>query len=178
MVDIERNIPTRFTFNPAVEDDPVWSPDGTRILFTSEREGKRDIYQKLSSGAGGEELVLTSDTFKETADWSADGRYVLYVNNDPQTKSDLWVLPLFGDKQPVPFLATEFDEDQGRFSPNGRWVAFASDESGKTEVYVQTFPDSGGKSQISTGGGAQPVWSGRELFYIDPDRKLMSVCRQ
>ena len=177
LVDIERNIPTRFTFNPAVEDDPVWSPDGTRIVFTSQREGKRDVYQKLSSGAGGEELLLTSDIAKETQDWSSDGRYILYENNDPKTKTDLWVLPLFGNKQPFPFLATEFDEFQGRFSPDGRWMAFTSEESGKTEVYVQSFPAPGGKWQISTGGGGQPVWrrDGRELFYINPDRTLMSV---
>jgi serine/threonine protein kinase/Tol biopolymer transport system component len=177
LIDIERNIPTRFTFNPAVEDDPIWSPDGAHIAFTSEREGKKDIYQKLSSGAGGEELLLKSDVNKDTTDWSADGRYILYENNDPKTKGDLWVLPLFGDKQPFPFLATEFNERQGHFSPDGHWVAFTSDESGKTEVYVQSFPAAGGKVQISTGGGAQPVWrrDGRELFYIDPDRKLMSV---
>ena len=177
LVDLERNIPTRFTFNPAIEDDPVWSPDGTRILFTSEREGKRDIYQKPSSGAGGEELLLTSDIAKEAPDWSSDGRYILYQNIDPKTKRDLWVLPLFGDKQPLPFLVTEFNESQGHFSPDGHWVAYTSEESGRPEVYVQSFPVTGGKWQISTSGGGQPVWrrDGRELFYIDPDRKLMSV---
>ena len=177
LVDLERNTPTRFTFSPAIEDDPVWSPDGSRVLFTSERGGPRDIYQKLSSGAGSEELLLKSEVVKETQDWSSDGRFILFEINDPNNQSDLWVLPLFGDKQPFPFLATEFSEYQGRFSPDGRWVAYVSNESGKQEVYVQSFPASGGKWQISTDGGAQPVWrhDGRELFYINPDRKLMSV---
>jgi serine/threonine protein kinase/Tol biopolymer transport system component len=177
LIDIERNISTRFTFNPAIEDDPVWSPDGTHIAFTSEREGQRDIYQKLSSGAGGEELLLKSDVNKETTDWSSDGRYILYENEDRKTKKDLWVLPLFGDKQPFPFLITDFPEFQGHVSPDGHWIAFTSEESGKPEICVQSFPAAGGKRQVSTGGGAQPVWrrDGREVFYINPDKKLMSV---
>jgi hypothetical protein len=95
----------------------------------------------------------------------------------PKTNVDLWILPLFGDQKPAPFIQTEFIETQGRFSPDGHWVAYASNESGPYQVYVQSFPTSGGKWQVSTGGGAQPQWrhDGKELFYLAPDRKLMTV---
>ena len=177
IIDVERNVPTRLTFDPTVEDDPVWSPDGSRLLFTSERGGQRNIYEKASNGTGADELLFKSDLSKEAQDWSSDGRYCVYTVVDPATKSDIWVLPLFGDRKPLPFVATSFREFHPRFSPDGRWLAYVSDESGRLEIYVQSFPASGGKWMISDGGGAQPVWrrDGRELFYISPDRKLMSV---
>jgi eukaryotic-like serine/threonine-protein kinase len=177
VVDLERNIPTRLTFDPTIEDDPVWSPDSSRLLFTSERDGRRDIYQKASNGAGGEELLLKSDSRKEAQDWSVDGKYCLYTVADATTKSDIWLLPLFGDRKPYSLVTTRFREFHPRFSPDGRWFAYVSDESGRLEVYVQSFPASGGKWMISNGGGGQPVWrrDGRELFYINPERKLMSV---
>jgi dipeptidyl aminopeptidase/acylaminoacyl peptidase len=111
-------------------------------------------------------------------DWSPDGRFLLYEQSGEKTGFDLWLLPLFGDRKPMPYLQTQFDEGQGRFSPDGHWVAYASTETGRPEVYVQTFPASGGKWQISNGGGMLPLWrrDGKELFYVVPAvGRLMSV---
>ena len=168
---------SRFTFDPATDRDAVWSPDGSRIVFASNREGVTNLYLKPASGAGNEELLLKTDLTKAPTDWSADGRFIVYSIIDPKTKSDLWVLPLFGDQKPFPFLQTEFNERNGRFSPDGRWIAYASDESGAYQIYVQSFPTSGGKFPVSTNGGFFPTWrrDGKELFYVSPDRKMMAV---
>jgi hypothetical protein len=137
-----------------------------------------DLYQKVLSGTDQSEVLLKSSTPKGPEDWSLDGRFILYNNLDPKTnKLDLWVLPLLGDRQPMPFLQTQFDERQGQFSPNGRWVAYVSDESGRYEVYVQSFPSPGGKWPVSNHGGTEPRWrrDGKELYYLATDRKLMAV---
>ncbi|HYT31056.1 MAG TPA: hypothetical protein VEO37_00560, partial [Thermoanaerobaculia bacterium] len=177
LVDLARSALLRFTFGPFNQTHPVWSPDGSRIVFASDRDGASNLHQKASSGAGSEELLLASDSAKSSTDWSLDGRFIAYENQDPKTGSDLWVLPLFADRKPIPFLQTEFNEGQGQFSPDGRWLAYFSDESGRREIYVQAFPASGGKWQISTTGGMFPRWrrDGKELFYIAADRKLMAV---
>ena len=180
LMDLVRGVPSRFTFDPASEDDPVWSPDGNQVMFSSEgAKGNNtlNLYRKVSSGAGTPELLLKSDLTKEATDWSNDGRFIVFQAYDPKTDADLWVLPLFGDGKPYPLLQTEFTEAQGFFSPDGHWLAYTSNESGRTEVYVQTFPQSGGKWLISSGGGAQPHWrgDGKELFYMAPDRTLMAV---
>jgi Tol biopolymer transport system component len=178
VVDLVRSgVPLRLTFNPTVEDYPVWSPDGSRVLFNSTEGGGQDIYWKASTGAGSEEVVLKSGTPKRPTDWSRDGRFILYENDDPKSRIDLWVLPLFGDRKPELFLRTPFIEQHGRFSPDGKWIAYVSDESGTLEVYVQSFPPSGGKWQVSTKGGITPRWrrDGKELFYLSPDRRIMSV---
>jgi dipeptidyl aminopeptidase/acylaminoacyl peptidase len=114
---------------------------------------------------------------KNPTDWSSDGRFVVYDAADPKTNTDVWVLPTTGDRQPFPLLQTEFNEQQGRVSPDGRWIAYTSDETGRLEVYVQSFPAPGGKWQISTSGGADPRWrrDGPELFFISSDGKLMAV---
>jgi serine/threonine protein kinase/Tol biopolymer transport system component len=157
---------SRFTFDPAFDTAPVWSPDGTRIVFASSRNGTFSLYQKNSTGAGREEVLLESDHPKIPEDWSADGRYVLYREQDPKTGWDLWVLPLTGDRKPQSVLSTAFQEIQGRLSPDGRWIAYVSDEP--PQVYVQSFPPSGNTWQISTGGGFQPRWrsDGKELFFL------------
>jgi len=177
LVDIVRGTPTRFTFDPAEDFLPIWSPDGSRIVFASDRDGPGNLYQKSASGAGNEEELLKTNERKWPADWSRDGRFVIYTNLSQKTKLDLWVLPVTGEQKPTPFLQSSFNEDYARFSPDGRLVAYASDESGKFEVYVQTFPASGGKWLVSTNGGVQPRWrrDGKELFYIAPDKKLMAV---
>jgi serine/threonine protein kinase len=177
IIELGRGNPTRFTFDPAIEMWPVWSPDGGRIAFASNREGTMNIYQRPASGTGKEEELLKSDSAKFPMDWSADGRFLLYQLTDPKTQSDLWVLPAFGDRKPFPFLQSEFNERVGRFSPDGRWIAYCSDESGAWEVYVQSFPVSGGKWQVSTNGGYNPAWrrDGKELFYISADKKMMAV---
>jgi eukaryotic-like serine/threonine-protein kinase len=176
LIDVESGNPTRFTFDPSTEIFPVWSRDG-RIVFTSDREGPRHLYQKNATGAGKEEPLLKSDSNKIPMDWSRDGRFIVYTVNDPKTKIDLWVLPLFGDQKPFPFLQTEANERLARFSPDARWIAYVSDESGANEVYVQTFPASGGKWQVSSSGGYHLAWrpDGKELFYISSDKKMMVV---
>jgi Tol biopolymer transport system component len=168
---------SRFTFDPSDDATAVWSPNGERIVWSSNRSGAYDLYQKPASGAGKDEPLLKSTTAKWPDDWSLDGKFILYENVDPKTKYDLWVLPMFGDRKPLACLQTEFNETHARFSPDGRWVAYVSDESGRAEVYVQSFPATGGKWQISSGGGDEPLWrrDGKELFYVAADGKLMAA---
>jgi Tol biopolymer transport system component len=177
LIELARGAPTRFTFDPSFDIHPIWSPDGSRIVFASDRDGPMNLYQRAASGAGNDEELLKSDDRKFSNDWSADGSFILYQNLHPKTNWDLWILPLSGDQKPFPFLQTEFFEFQGRFSPDGNWIAYTSNESGPWQVYVRSFPASGGKWQVSTEGGAQPQWrrDGRELFYLSTDMKLMAV---
>jgi Tol biopolymer transport system component len=183
LLDFSRDISTRFTFGSSASSAGVWSPEGSRIIFTSNRDGNYNLYEKPASGARDEELLLKSDEEKHPTSWSRDGRFLLYFSLDPKTKADLWILPLEGDKKPFPFLRTDFDERYGRFSPDGRWIAYVSDESGRNEIYVRSFSPDGtapgvsGKWQISNDGGNLPRWrgDGRELYYLTSDRKLMAV---
>lgn len=177
VIDLDRGAETRFTFDSATDRTPTWSPDGGHIAFASTREGPTTLYQKLSNGAGGEQTLLTSQESKSSPDWSSDGRFILYGQLNSGTVWDLLVLPLFGERKPQPFLQTKFVELHGRFSPDGRWVAYASNETGQFQVYVQSFPQSGSKWPISLNGGSQPRWrgDGRELYYFTPERKLMAV---
>jgi Tol biopolymer transport system component len=177
----------RLTFDAALDDRAVWSPDGTRVVFRSTRTGTGDLYQKLTNGAGVEERLVVSDQAKSPASWSGDGRFLLFHSVDPQTDTDLWVLPMVGDPKPSVFLKTPFREVWGRFSPDGRWVAYQSSESGRPEIYVRPFvppsPEAsadrvrgaavtsaaGGQWQVSTEGGSYPVWrpDGKELYYLN-----------
>jgi Tol biopolymer transport system component len=176
LIDTSRGLPTRFTFDAASDRLPVWSPDGSRIVFNSNRRGVFNLFWK-SSSAGADELLLESDQNKVTTDWSPDGRFLLFRSLDPQTGYDLWVLPISGDKKPFPFLKTFFDERDGQFSPDGKWVAYQSNESGRFEIYVQPFPGPGRKFRISSNGGAQPRWNknGKEIFYVSLDSKMMAA---
>jgi serine/threonine protein kinase/dipeptidyl aminopeptidase/acylaminoacyl peptidase len=177
VLDLARGASSRLTFDPGDDRFPVWSPDGSHIAWSANRDGAYQIYQKLASGDGTEELLRKEDVIIAPASWSADGRFLLYRRNDPKTRNDLWVMPLAGGRQPALFWQTPFTEAGGRFSPDGRWIACQSDDQGRAEVYVQTFPASGGKWQISTNGGQQPSWrsDGRELYYLSADGKLMAV---
>jgi serine/threonine protein kinase/Tol biopolymer transport system component len=177
LVELASGKPTRFTFDPGQDLFPVWSPDGSRIVFTSDQDGPRHLYQKAATGAGKEELLLKTDLNKFPTDWSTDGRYILFTANDPKTKLDVWVLPLVGDQKPFAYLQTEAGERNARFSPDGRWVAYCSDESGTLQIYVQTFPTLGGKQMISSNGGYFLAWrrDGKELFYVSLDKKMMAV---
>jgi serine/threonine protein kinase/Tol biopolymer transport system component len=167
----------RLTFEPARHFMAVWSPDGSRIAFTSNPAGIFDLYQKASSGVGNEDLLLQSNEAKYPYDWSSDGRWLLYgVLAGPL---NLWLLPLVGDdRKPMHYLTSQYNQSQARFSPDGRYVAYTSDETGKNEVYVQPLPQpSGGKWPVSKGGGNQPLWrrDGKELFYVSADSKMMAV---
>jgi Tol biopolymer transport system component len=175
-VDLGRGILTRFTHHEDADVTPVWSPDGKRIAFASNRKSVMDLYVKDLSG-GEEELLISSDHMKWPDDWSSDGAWLIYEDNAPDTSTDLWVMPMRGERTPRAWLATPFSEMHARFSPDGRWVAYTSDESGQREVYAQGFPGPGPKVQISTAGGGQPMWGpgGRELLYMTTDGTLMSV---
>ena len=179
-LDLARSTMTRFTFDAASDTCPVWSGDGGRILFSSNRDGgKFSLYQKVSSGAGGDELLLKTETNAFTDDWFSGqaGEFIIYESDAGLNRFDLMVLPLAGERKPYPLLQTEFNETHAQLSPDGRFVAYVSDESGRAEVYVQSFPASGGKWQVSTGGGDEPQWrrDGKEIFYIAPDKTLMAV---
>ncbi len=175
--DLARGLATRFTFHPASDSNPIWSPDGSRIAFQSNREGQFDLYMKNTSGAGQEELLLKSASSKWPSSWSADGRLLLYYEADPKTKADLWVLPMQGERKPVVFLRTEFNERDGAFSPDGKWIAYSSDESGRYEVYVQPYPTTGAKWQVSKDGGNRPKWrrDGKELFWLTDSGTLLAA---
>ena len=178
LFDLSSGIPSRFTTDPGGDSSPLWSPDANRIVFTSTREGVSNLYQKIASGVGNEEVLLKSAEDKVPQDWSADGQFITYATLNQKTKWDLWILPMSGDRQPFPFLQTEFNERQAHLNPDGKWIAYTSDESGAQEVYVQTFPVSaGGRWRVSSGGGCQPRWrrDGKEIFYIASDLKLMAV---
>jgi Tol biopolymer transport system component len=176
-LDVERNLLSRQTSDPAVDNSPIWSPDGRRIVFGSSRKGGMNLYEKPAAGAGPEELLLATQEIKGAVDWSSDGRFLLYRSLDAKTSYDLWALPLDGDRKPFPVVRTDFDERDGQFSPDSHWVAYQSNESGRFEIYIQPFPGPGSRERISTEGGAQVRWrrDGRELFYIALDGRLMAV---
>jgi Tol biopolymer transport system component len=170
---------TRFTFDPARDSSALWTADGSKIIFRSDRGGRYRFYEKNSSGAGQEQIIFESPTqsILQLQDLSRDGRFLLYVAPGDKTGMDLWALPLAGDRKPVAYLQTQFNENQAQFSPDGRWVAYASNELGRDEVFLQSFPQPSSKRQISSAGGVQPRWraDGKELFYLALDQKLMAV---
>jgi Tol biopolymer transport system component len=176
--DFARRFSTRFTFETADNVFPIWSGDDSRIVFESNRKGSDDLYQKVSSGGNDEEFLAQESRLLVPTDFSSDGRFVAYNLIDARTKRG-WDLGIYSvaDKKTSLFLSTSANEANGRFSPDARWLAYASDESGRYEVYVQPFPGRGGRSQISTAGGGQPVWNrnGKEIFYASADNKLMAV---
>jgi Tol biopolymer transport system component len=176
VIDLAGGAPSRFTFDTSVDFAPVWSPDGQRIVFASLREGAPNLFQKMANGSGQEDSLYKSPLAKLPSDWSKDGRFIICGTVDPKTRWDLWVLSV-SDQKWEPFLQTPANESRALFSPNGRWVVYESDESGRKEIYVQSFPASGAKWQISVSGGSQPRWrrDGKELFYLAGDRKITVV---
>jgi serine/threonine protein kinase len=181
LMELSTHALTRFTFGAINDAGSIWSPDGSRIAYSSNRSGIYDLYWRPSSGAANEEPLLKSEFLKTPDDWSRDGKYLIYEEVNPKTDKDLWILPMTGDdRKPRPFLVTPFQECHAAISPDGRWVAYASNETGRFEIYVQSFPTPGGKWQISTEGGDQPQWrrDGKELFFLASNRKIMSVAVQ
>jgi Tol biopolymer transport system component len=174
-VDVDRATTARV--GPALQNDiiPTWSPDGSRIIFASDRAGSFDLYDKRL-GPEPERLLLQSALWKYPEGFSPDGRLLLFSQLDPKTRADIWVLPMDGGK-PMVFVQTPADEGQARFSPDGRWVAYASNEKGRAEVYVRAYPPSDARWQVSVEGGANPLWrrDGGELFFLSPDNKMMSA---
>ncbi|MGH9816767.1 MAG: protein kinase domain-containing protein, partial [Candidatus Acidiferrales bacterium] len=174
-----RGLRTRFTFDPGSETNPVWSPDGTRLVYrTSTVRGIPDLYTKSVAGASQESLLLESALAKIPISWSSDGRFLAYeTRGSATTVADIWILPLGEGGKPTVFLETRFREGQPHFSPDGRWLAYVSDESGRDEVYVTPFPGPGRKWQISTSGGDQPRWrrDGKEIFYLAHSNAMTAV---
>ena len=179
VLDPNRGTTAIVTTGAATGNFPVWSPDGKSLAFGSDREGVYNIYMRSSADVGEEELLFRSRENKFVSDWSRDGRYLIYAERVTGTGGqDLWVLPMFGDRKPFRYLpANTATLRDARFSPDGRWVAYASDESSSTQVYVQSFPGGSSKIQISTAGGMQPRWraDGKELYYVALDGELMAV---
>jgi Tol biopolymer transport system component len=175
--DLTRPGRTRLTFGASSESNPVWSPDGTRIIYSIGAK-LDDLFMRPAAG-GNEEVVLRSEMDKRPTDWSSDGKYVLFDATDRKSANrwDIWVLPLTGERKPFPYTSSPSEEQEGHFSPDGKWIVYTSDESGKTEIYAAPFPATGAKWQVSTGGGVVGFWSrdGKEITYISPDQTLMSV---
>jgi Tol biopolymer transport system component/DNA-binding winged helix-turn-helix (wHTH) protein len=172
LVDLEAHASTRIA---AEGIGPLWSPDGRRIAFTA--RGGLDIVVSSTIGRAHERVLLTDEERKVVHDWSPDGRFIVYSRTNADTNLDLWLLPVDAPGDSVPLLRTAANEKGARISPDGRWIAYTSDESGAAEVYVQEFPGLGSKRALSSGGGAGAFWreDGRELFYLSPDRTLMAV---
>ncbi len=176
--DIQRGVQTRFTFETGTDGAPVWSPDSTWLAFSAKRGDKEGIFKKRANGTSGEEMLLASTQRARANDWSPDGRFLVYSTVDRENGSDLWLLPLHGDAKPIPYLQTRFNENHAQISPDGRFLAYESNESGAAEVYVRTFPDpAGGKWRISTQYGGRPRWSksGREIYFTGLSRQLNIV---
>jgi len=175
LYDLSRETLTRLTFGGTVNQAPVWAPDSKRVAFQSNKEGPLELFSQLADGGGGLERLTTSEYSPAPNSWSSDGQLLAYIDVNPTTGWDVWVLRL-SDHKAQPFLQTAFNESAPKFSPDGHWLAYVSDESGHWEIYVQPYPGPGGKWQISADGGMEPVWNpnGRELFYRS-GRKMMAV---
>jgi Tol biopolymer transport system component len=184
-LDLSNGTPLRLTFEKGHSMMPVWSPDGKSIIFSSNPDGVFNLCQMAAGGGGSQKWILKSSESKFPTNWSSDGHFLLYTELNPKTKADLWVLPLEDDPRPIRLLNTNFRESDGCFSPDMRWIAYVSDETGRDEVFVRSFSrnsdsatfEASRKWLISKGGGIGPRWArnGKELYYMASDWKVMAV---
>jgi serine/threonine protein kinase/Tol biopolymer transport system component len=176
-LDSAGGIPYKLTFHPSHDIFPLWSSDGTRIAFSSLRDGPPQLYALNATSAGTEKLLLKTQFPATPSSWSSDGSLLIYHTTHPQTGGDIWALPLAGTSEPYPVVRTAADERYAALAPDGRWLAYISNETGRYEVYVESFPATGFKRQVSTQGGFEPQWrrDGRELFFLAPNQTLMAV---
>jgi Tol biopolymer transport system component len=174
--DVGRGTLTRLNTEGASNSNPIWAPDGNRITYRGFRAGLRNLFWKNADGTGDEERLTTGENSQIPTSWSRDGKWLAFYDVSPTTNIDIWMLRLDGARKQQPFIQTPFIEHSAKFSPDGRWLAYLSNESGRAEVYVQPFPGPGGKWKISTEGGSAPCWArnGRELFY-SYQSKMMAV---
>jgi dipeptidyl aminopeptidase/acylaminoacyl peptidase len=168
---------TRFTSEPTDENWMIWSGDGSRVVLNSFGMEHLDLFEAPAKSADPRTTLMKDGVAKWPVSWSRDGRFLLYVTNSRSTSNDIWVLPLTGDRQPYPFLRTDASENWAAFSPDGKWVAFSSTDSGTIEVYVSPFPSTGRRWRVSADGGSQARWrrDGSEIFYLAPDRKVIAA---
>jgi Tol biopolymer transport system component len=175
LIDIGRGVSRPFTDNPSSAQHPRWSSDGSRLAFQIMGGDRPGIHARPLAGAGSAELLVPGGAIPN--DWSPGDRFLVYTMTDPKTLDDLWTVPLGGDRKPAPFANGNYEETSAQFSPDGRWIAYRSNETGRFEIYVQPFPGPGEKTKVSIDGGTEPRWSagGEEIFYISPDAKMMAV---
>jgi serine/threonine protein kinase len=176
--DLARGVRTRLTFGTGSDHNPTWSPDGAEIAYASDREGSSQVYRKAANAAGKEDRLLAETGMNDSPySWSPDGRLLALERQGAQGNFNVWILPLSGDRKPQQFLESSFRTVQPQFSPNGKWLAYTSTESGGIEVYIVPYPAGSGKWPVSTAGGAYPRWrrDGKELYYLSPDDKMMAV---
>jgi len=170
---------SRLTFDAGADVIPVWSPDSLSIAFQGYRDGISSIRRKRIDGSGEEEVLMTSTggSLDMPTDWSSDGRYLAFMRTGGPGTSDIWALPLFGERKPIALVQSPFNELNATFSPDARWFAYQSNESGQPQIYVQPFPPTGAKFQISTNGGIQPMWrpDGKELIFLTADSTVMAT---
>ena len=174
--DMGRQTLSRLTFAPGVDETPVWTPDGKWVTFSGVRDGVANLLRRVADGSEEEEQLVTLQEHTHANSWSPDGQVLVFSMGSTGTASvGIWLLPLEGDREPTLFLKTPFNVYASRLSPDGHWIAYASDESGRSEIYVQPFPGLGGKWQISTDGGRNTVWArnGRELFYRNGEKMMV-----
>jgi Tol biopolymer transport system component len=176
--DLVRGTQTKFTFGPGFRRWPVWYPDGSYLLFHFLQQRASEFFRKpANSGAGDELLLEAAGDNSIPLDISRDGKFLVYSATGGNTKDDLWLMPLGGEHKPLKYLDGPSEERHAQFSPDGKWMAYSSDESVQFEVYLQSVPTTGAKHQVSNGGGTHPRWrrDGKELYYISADSKLMAV---
>jgi len=177
LFELSRGVSTRLHFDSVDEVLPVWSPDGSKLIYRSDRQGAPDIYEMAIGVPGSEKPLLREPGLQQAEDVSRDGRFLVYVNEMQTTVWAIWLLPLQGDRKPLPWLRTRFNLASPRFSPDGRWIAYESDESGVPEIYMALTEGGGEKRRISPAGGRRPRWrrDGKELYYIAPGGLLMAL---